>query len=106
MKFDPTSEDYLLVNCLTGSRLYGTANDTSDYDYRGVTLPPLEVLIDPFESFNVADSFDGEDKAIYDLDNFFKLAADNNPNLLELFYCPEENMTYQSNIWKYMVLPN
>jgi hypothetical protein len=34
-----------LFKILTGSRLYGTFTDTSDYDYKVITLPPLEDVL-------------------------------------------------------------
>jgi len=34
-----------LFRVLTGSRLYGTATEKSDFDYKAVCLPPLDVLM-------------------------------------------------------------
>ena len=58
-QFNP--EEYLIFEGIVGSRLYGLANSESDLDKRGVCLPPIEVLIDPFQGFDVKDSFDGDD---------------------------------------------
>lgn len=87
-QFNP--EDYLLFESITGSRLYGTANKDSDYDKRGICLPPLEFLVDPFHSFEVKDSFEeDDDRAIYDLGKFFDLSSQANPNIIELWFAPD-----------------
>lgn len=100
-QFNP--EEYLIFSCVSGSRLYGTETNDSDLDIRGVVLPPLEVLIDPIHNFKVADSFDGEDKQLYDLGNFIKLCCDNNPNILELLYCTKQSIITSSDIWDKIV---
>jgi predicted nucleotidyltransferase len=100
-QFDP--EQYLIFNCVSGSKLYGTSTPESDDDIRGVCIPPMEVLLDPFMKFNVKDSFDGEDKAIYDLGKFMSLCADSNPNIVELLFVPEQNTLFTSPEWKLVV---
>jgi len=96
-QFDPV--DYRIFEGVTGSHLYGTATPESDYDTRGVCLPPLEVLIDPFMSFDVKDSFDGEDRSIYNLAKFMNLCANNNPNVLEMLYVPEKFTVFKTDLW-------
>lgn len=101
INFDPV--DYRIFEATTGSQLYGTSTPESDYDSRGVCVPPLEVSIDPFMKFNVKDSFDGEDRSIYDLGKFFNLCADNNPNVLEMLFIPEKFVVYKTNLWDKVV---
>jgi len=96
-QFDPI--EHRIFEGVTGSRLYGTATPDSDYDSRGVCIPPLEVLLDPFMRFNVKDSFDGEDRSIYDLGNFLKLCSDNNPNVLEMLFIPDSFVMYKTKTW-------
>jgi len=96
-QFDPI--EHRIFEGVTGSRLYGTATPDSDYDSRGVCIPPLEVLLDPFMRFNVKDSFDGEDRSIYDLGNFLKLCSDNNPNVLEMLFVPDSFVMYKTKTW-------
>ncbi len=100
-QFDPV--EYRIFEGITGSRLYGTATPDSDLDTRGVCIPPLEVLIDPFMNFNVKDSFDGEDRAIYDLGKFMSLCADANPNIVELLFINGENVLYQKAEWTHII---
>jgi len=96
-QFDPLN--YKLFECISGSVLYGTNTQESDLDIRGVCLPPLKVLIDPFMSFNVKDSFEGEDKAIYDLGKFFELCSQANPNIVELLFIPEDKIIFKNEKW-------
>lgn len=101
-QFDP--EDYKIFECITGSRLYGTNTPESDYDYRGVCLPPIEILIDPFMNFDQKDSgFKEEDRAIYALGKFLKLCADANPNIVELLFIPDKFIIFKSNLWDRVV---
>ena len=85
MNFDV--EKTRIFECVTGSRLYGTYTPESDYDYRGVCIPPMEILLHPFMNFDQKDSgFEEEDRAIYSLPKFFKICADSNPNIIELLF--------------------
>jgi len=97
-QFNP--EDYRIFECLTGSKLYGTDTPASDEDFRGICIPPMEVLLDPFMNFEQKNSgFEEEDRTIYDLGKFMKLCADANPNILELLFCPEKNIIYKTSVW-------
>lgn len=98
-QFDPL--DYLIFEATTGSRLYGTNTPESDYDSRGICVPPMEVLLDPFIPFEVKDSgFEEEDRAIYALAKWMKLCADANPNIVELLFIPDEYVLYNTKIWE------
>ena len=100
-QFDP--DKYKIFECITGSVLYGTNTPESDVDKRGICLPPMEILIDPFMSFNVKDSFEGEDRAIYDLGKFFELCSQMNPNIVEMLFIPEDKIVFQNATWKYVL---
>lgn len=78
-----------------GSRAYGTDIPGSDYDEKGITI-----LSDPhyyfgFKKFEQKDSGweDGNDRVIYDIRKFFRLALSCNPNIIEvLFVEPEQRI--------------
>ena len=99
--FNP--EEYIIFEGLSGSHLYGTATEESDVDTRGVVIPPVDVLLDPFNEFDVKDSFEeNDDRALYSLKKFFKLCADNNPNVLELLFVPENKTLISSPQWEHL----
>lgn len=98
--------EYRIFETISGSQMYGTATPTSDIDYRGVVIPPMEVLLDPLHGFEQKDSgFDEEDRTLYSLGKYFKLCADGNPNIVELLFAPEECWVYDWRDW-YSVLNN
>lgn len=102
MNFDV--EKCRIFECITGSRLYGTDTPESDFDYRGVCVPPMDILLDPFNNFNQKDSgFKEEDRCIYNLSKFIKLCADANPNIIELLFVPKEKRLINSSAWEYIV---
>jgi uncharacterized protein len=87
---------------LTGSRLYGTNNPDSDSDYRGFVVPPTEYLIGlPVVNFEQKE-FEGEDKVIYGIRNFFMHLLRGNTNLLESLFSTKVGLTYRGM----MVLEN
>lgn len=117
MNFNLPSKTQWLV--LTGSHAYGTATATSDIDVRGWCVPPKRyrsgfllgfeqadspTQIEPFrepiadflwthslehkaEDLRAGEALDG---AVYDVRKFVKLAADANPNVLDILFSPPE----------------
>lgn len=77
--------DRTIFFCVHGSRCYGTSRPDSDYDFKGVTVPPREYrdgFLRVFEQAIIKEP----DTTIFDVRKFFKLAADANPNIIELLY--------------------
>lgn len=68
-----------------GSQAYGTALPTSDLDVKGVAIPPSEYLLGFHKKFEQAESSE-PDMQIYDIRKFFNLAADCNPNIIEVLH--------------------
>lgn len=89
-----------------GSTAYGMARPDSDKDIRGFAIPPKEYFYGfhhKFEQFqlNAADL----DIVVYDIRKFFGLAAQCNPNIIEiLFTDPSDHITVMSSAK--MVLEN
>lgn len=82
--------DILIFKCLAGSRLYGTATPESDTDYRGVFVPPVLDLLNPFKEIGIQVFHEEFDEQLYPVHKFFVMAEKANPNIIELFYA--ENM--------------
>jgi predicted nucleotidyltransferase len=68
-----------------GSHAYGTALPTSDLDIKGVAIPPVEYFHGYLWKFEQAESYD-PDLVVYDIRKFLKLAADCNPNIIEVLW--------------------
>lgn len=74
---------------LAGSHMYGTSRPESDIDKRGVCVPPKNVVMGFARNFEQQE-FPGEDTTVFSLTKFMKLAAECNPNVIELLFAPEE----------------
>lgn len=100
MNFDV--KQHTIFRTLTGSRVYGTANEESDYDYRGVCIPPINYWLgyaSRFDQYAPSDI----DEVVYGLSKFLHLAAQNNPNIIELLWVPEKYWTTSSTYWTRLV---
>jgi predicted nucleotidyltransferase len=73
-----------------GSHASGLNTPASDLDIKGIAIPPREYFLGFANSFAQAESKD-PDMVIYDLRKFCKLAAECNPNIIEVLFCDESN---------------
>lgn len=81
--------DRLLYSVVAGSRMYGTHTENSDVDIRGIFVPELSFLLNPFkETDYISDST--HDIQFYGLNKFVRLLANANPNILELLWAPKD----------------
>ena len=87
---------------LGGSKSYGTNNENSDTDWKGVLVPPRKFHMTSLYNFEQTSWKFGEDTGrkseiaglaekdeegtIFGLDKFIKLCVDSNPNVIELLY--------------------
>lgn len=99
--------DRTILLTVTGSRAYGMHRPDSDVDVKGVAVPPARYLHGFARRFEQADGtgeiavfadlLDDEERAavartklegsVYDLRKFMALAADCNPNILDVLFC-------------------
>jgi predicted nucleotidyltransferase len=97
-------DDHIIFETISGSRLYGTNLPESDTDYRGVCIPPMKVLLDPFQQFKQKDhGFQEKDRVIYGLSKFMYLCSECNPNIVELLFSPPEFWKTKSPQWNLLV---
>jgi predicted nucleotidyltransferase len=69
-----------------GSHAYGTSRPESDLDIKGIAIPPVEYFFGWVDKFEQADKGFDSDVQIYDIRKFFNLAADCNPNIIEVLW--------------------
>jgi hypothetical protein len=99
--FIPTKN--LIFTTLTGSRLYGTNNKESDYDYVSVCIPPIKQYLSNF-GFNQTQNITPTlDNTIYDFRKAIKLIMDNNPNMIELLYIPGDKIKLCTKYWQKVI---
>jgi len=82
--------DRSILISISGSISYGTNSENSDIDIRGVAVPPKEYFFGVQDVFEQAQFSEPYDCVIFDIRKFFKLAIDNNPNILELLFTDDK----------------
>jgi uncharacterized protein len=82
--------DRCILYHISGGRLYGTSEDTSDFDYIGVTIPPQKYVVglSSFEQVELKQKVDGvlHEVTIYGIRKFMKLLTGCNPNIIESLF--------------------
>ena len=68
-----------------GSRAYGTSRPDSDYDFKGVAVAPRQYRDGFAHTFDQAQTAE-PDATVFDLRKFLALAADGNPNIVEVLW--------------------
>ena len=101
-----------LILAVAGSRAYGLHSETSDVDVRGVAVPPLRQLLGIQAPFQQADDSEeisvflrdmtteeqrivADQKlegSVYGLRKLARLAADCNPNILDILFCRDQEL--------------
>lgn len=99
----PWLELYTIFLAKHGSTAYGTNTPTSDLDIKGVAIAPLKYQIGFLHKFEQADSGFKGDVCIYDLTKFIKLAAECNPNIIELLFLDEGDYIYSNQFFTKIV---
>ena len=94
LRHDPRLKGRLLFLALSGSHGYGTNNESSDVDIRGVYVDDMDSLLgfEPIEQIEDR----ATDTVIYSLTKFIRLAMQGNPNIIELFRLKEEHYLFLS----------
>lgn len=99
MNFDVDARTILLVK--HGSHAYGLNVPTSDLDVKGVCIPPKNHylgFVNRFEQHERMESKrSGVDSVVYSLAKFARLAADANPNIIEVLFVDDEDIVRMDN---------
>ena len=92
--FNVDAHTILLVQ--GGSHAYGTNISTSDLDIRGICIEPIDHMIGFLHNFEQQERLvargEPRDEVIYSLRKFAKLAADCNPNVIEVLFVEKEDI--------------
>jgi len=92
-----------------GSNLYGTNDENSDEDYVGIFIADLPYYFGMHHIKNInldkqikdergKNTKDSKDVTFYEIRKFFKLAIANNPNIIEIFFAPENCIVYANGV--------
>lgn len=98
------------LEVIMGSTAYGVSTDSSDMDIHAITTPPIEMVFphlsgwirgwdkapENFENYQKHHILAYEknyDVAIYSTVRVFDLAAENNPNILDMLWVPDNCVT-------------
>lgn len=95
----PGSKPLYLV--IRGSHAYGTNIETSDIDYAGVFIQPIEDILGFGKKDQIND--DKNDIVIYEIARFIQLLSSNNPTVLELLNTPEDCIIYKDPIFDIVI---
>ena len=90
-------ENIILLG-LGGSYAYGTNNDTSDVDIRGIATNTKRSILTRYDFGQVVDT--ATDTTIYSFEKIIKLLCECNPNTIEILGLKPEHYLYVSSIGK------
>ena len=93
--------DRIMLLGLGGSHAYGTSNENSDIDFRGVTLQiPSDLIgMTSFEQFEDR----ATDTVIYGFNKIIKLLLECNPNTCEILGLDEDQYAIKSNLGQELI---
>lgn len=111
------TEPFLEV--IMGSFAYDVSTDTSDSDVYGMVIPPLSMIFpdsagyirgfgeaapnfETFQQHHIKKDTKEYDVSIYSIIKFFKLAAENNPNIIDSVFVPDRCIMHMDNIGAYL----
>lgn len=86
-----------------GSRAYGTNTATSDTDIKGICIAPVDHYLglgSEFEQAEFKSEEENTEGVVYELRKFLKLAAECNPNILEILFVADEDVLFCTPIGK------
>lgn len=88
---------WIVFECISGSKAYGTDLPGSDTDIKGVYILPKARLygLDYLPQINN----ETNDETYYEIGRFFELLEKNNPNILELLASPPDKILYKHPIF-------
>lgn len=88
-----------------GSHAYGLNTETSDLDVKGVAIPPKDYFLGMkgFEQAEYKDVDQNAEAVVYDIRKFCSLAADCNPNIIEVLWADPESYFYMTPLGRRLI---
>jgi uncharacterized protein len=83
----PDLTQFIIYRCVVGSRAFGLDEKDSDFDRRGIYLPPASLQWSLFGLPEQIESHETQE-CYWELEKFLLLALKANPNILECLYTP------------------
>lgn len=97
------AQEHLVFKCLAGSYAYGTQIEgKSDIDTRGVFIAPPSHIVSVIQKVEQAEDR-VQDVVIFELNKFMRLAAANNPNVLELLYMDPRDVLFVHPVFQRVI---
>ena len=91
---DLRQQGNILLECLSGSRAYGTDTPESDTDIRGIFIATADQFYGLEHPDQISD--DTNDTTFYEIGRFIELLTKNNPNILELIFTSGDSILQRS----------
>lgn len=88
--------------CYGGSYAYGTNNENSDIDIRGVYTEDINDIVSVYDNSKEVYVDNKTDTVVYSLKKFLTLVVGMNPNIIEMLGVREKDVLYANAIGKYM----
>ena len=102
-----------IVEYPVGSYLYGTNTETSDKDFSGIFIAPIDCYfgLNSMKTLSLS-TIDKDknnkntkkaiDKNLYEILRFFHLAKENNPTIIEQFFVPKNLLIIHDSLYEYI----
>lgn len=93
---DLVDKKLIIYQVIVGSQAYGTADETSDIDRKGIFMLPIDMLMSDDYIEQVSD--ESNNNVYYELGKFMHLLAKSDPTVLELLNAPEDLVEIEADV--------
>src|SRR5699024_7688689 len=104
-------EERMILRMVTGSRSYGTNIEGSDWDFKGVVIPPIDYYLGlkTFNEYNTStgknfqNTSDDVDLVVMHVNKFVSNCVAGSPNTLELLFLREEDYLHKTELGQLLI---